>query len=119
MTYTRVIPRDLFNEASLLKCLARIYINLENLNVAITGGADLEHDGDAFDVQQNPDSGGLRCANVRLIVRGATCHLERPLNSRRTWPLYLTIDDDSDPIDVFADDGEFSPEMLDFLKGEK
>lgn len=27
MTYRRVIPRDLFNEADLLKCLGRLYID--------------------------------------------------------------------------------------------
>ena len=29
MTYRRVIPRDLFNEGNLLKCLGKLYVQAE------------------------------------------------------------------------------------------
>ncbi len=111
MSYTRVIPRDLFNEANLLKCIGRLYLNLESLN---TQHAEIEHDGETFDVQQNPDDGSISVANVSLFVRGYEYPLHRPLNSRDAWPLYLTTGD-GDDIEVFSDDGEFSPEMLTLL----
>lgn len=114
MAYRREIPRDLFNEANLLKCYGDIYINLETAgvrDVALVG------DGAAFDVQQDPGSGDLYLANVKLMVRGKAYRPSRPSNSRRAWPLYI-LDDDGEDIEVFADDGSFSSEMLAFLRGE-
>lgn len=113
MSHTLVIPRDLFNEANLLKCYGRIYLNLET---ADQPDVELEHDGEAFDVQEDFGSGGLFLANVKLKVRGSTCHLFRPLNSREDWPLYF-LDDIEEEIAVFAKDGSFSSEMLNFFAG--
>lgn len=111
MTYLRVIPRDLFNEANLLKCMGRIYINLENLNLP---HVSLSHDGEAFRIEQNEATGGLIVDNVRLTVRDEFCWLERPLNSRGEWPLYLETEDDA--IEVFDEGGAFTADMLRFLE---
>jgi hypothetical protein len=113
MSYVRVIPRDLFNEASLLKCYGRIYTNLETAGVQDAG---LEHDGEAFDIQQDEDDGSTHVANVKLMVRGEVCRLFRPMNSRGTWPLYF-VDDNEEELEVFAEDGSFSRELVDFLRG--
>ncbi|MBU9199912.1 hypothetical protein KTD31_00665 [Burkholderia multivorans] len=113
MSYSRVIPRDLFNEANLLKCYGRLYLNLEKAGAP---AVELVHDGEAFDVQQDDSSGAIFVANVKLKVRGVACKMYRPLNSREAWPLYLALDDDSE-IEVFNEDGDFSVEMLEFLKG--
>lgn len=114
MSYVRVIPRDLFNEANLLKCYGRLYINLETANFP---AVELEHDGEAFDVHQDENSGGLYVANVILRVRGEACYLHRPLNSREAWPLYYT-DAAGEEIAVFAEDGSFTQEMSDFLRSD-
>lgn len=112
MSYQRVIPRDLFNEANLLKCYGRIYINLETSGLR---GVELEGDGEAFDVQQDPGSGSLSIANVVLRVNEKPYTLFRPLNSREAWPLRL-VDENETEIAVFAPDGSFSQEMTAFLK---
>jgi len=112
MSYTRVIPRDLFNEGNLLKCYGQIYLNLETAGVP---GAKLEYDGDEFGVQQDLDSGALTLSNVNLVVRDRPYLLYRPVNSREAWPLYL-IDNNEESIAVFAADGSFSREMRDFLQ---
>jgi hypothetical protein len=114
MSYRREIPRDLFNEANLLKCYGRIYVNLETAGVP---DAELVYSGGAFDVQQDLSTGNLFLANVKLKVRGRECRLSRVLNSQRSWPLLLILDND-DEFDVFSDDGSFSPEMMEFLQGE-
>lgn len=114
MAYIRVIPRDLFNEANLLKCYGRIWINLETANLT---GVELVHDGKAFDIQQDESSGAIYVSNVRLIVRDEVIALRRGLNSRECWPLVAVLEDEED-ISVFLDDGSFSPEMLEFLKGQ-
>lgn len=107
MTYQREIPRDLFNEANLLKCYGRLWICLEDM------GQDglLVYDGDQFIVHQNETSGGIYIRNIMLVFKGKVFHLERPLNSREPYPLYLTIDDDNE-IAVFNDDGYFTDDML-------
>lgn len=110
--YLRVIPRDLFNEANLLKCYGRIYLLLETMNI---DGVSLEHDGEAFDVDQNPSSGGIFLRNVKLIVHGYAPDIERPLNARSSWPLYLTTSNDEE-ISVFDDNGDFTPDMLTYLQ---
>lgn len=125
MTYNRVIPRDLFNEASLLKCLGRMYILLENG----THRADMQYAGEGdtsagWNIQQNPHTGGIYADNVLLWISGTNpnrpglqrvAYLERPLNSRDPWPLWLERLDGEEldePIEVFTDAGDFTPEFL-------
>lgn len=113
MTYIRVIPRDLFNESSLLKCYGRLYICLEN----VAGhSAELREEfalGEEFRVLQSSDDGSISLANVGLYVRGERVPLSRPLNSRDPWPLWAVTGEDE--IEVFAGDGNLSPEFLAFI----
>lgn len=107
MAYNRVIPRDLFNEANLLKCYGQIYLNLEKLNLP---HVTFEHDGDEFNIIQNEDDGSLTIGNIELRVNGKIWRLHRPLNSRYSWPLYAMVGDLE--VEVFDDGGQFSHEML-------
>lgn len=109
MSYTRVIPRDLFNEANLLKCYGRLYICLERDfgELMHMGGEDgLER----FDIVQRPEDGWTYIANIPLTVRGVSYRLVRPLNSREPWPLYAEEigNPDADPIEVFDEHGNLS-----------
>lgn len=112
MSYFRVIPRDLFNEANLLKCYGRIYINLETAELP---HVEFIHDGEAFQVEQDASDGSLFISNVQLLVNGQPQNLRRPLNSRASWPLEL-VDDEQGNIPVFNADGTFTEEMLAYLK---
>ncbi len=56
----------------------------------------LDHDDELFAIDQHEDSGAIYIKNVRLVVRGTHVHIERPLNSRYAWPLYLTTPDDEE-----------------------
>jgi hypothetical protein len=122
MSYIRVIPRDLFNEASLLKCLGALYIALETAgDHRAKFGVD---DVDRFDIVQNPDDGSLYVANLPFLIGGSPYHLSRPLNSRAPWPLYAQRcwpgdrDDDS-VVSVFCEDGKLSGEFLRLINLEK
>ena len=108
MTYQRVIPRDLFNEANLLKCYGRIYINLEVTNAP---GVVLEHVGGPFVVIADYYSGDLSVENVKLLINGTELKLFRPLNSREEWPLYFRNKLDEE-VSVFNKDGSFTSEMI-------
>ena len=114
MSYERVIPRDLFNEANLLKCLGKVFINLENKPFGDIN-TELLHDGKPFDIQQNPEDGSTFCSNVVLLKNGNNIPMFRPLNSRRDWPL-MCCDNDGDEIFIFDDFGQFSYEFVEFLK---
>lgn len=110
MTYKRVMPRDLFNEANLLKCLGHLVLMIEgrsdyNANII---GSDIE---DGWSIQQNETTGGIYADNVLLFIGNKIAMLERPLNSREAWPLSVERLDGielEETIDVFDSDGNLS-----------
>lgn len=121
MSYTRVIPRDLFNEANLLKCYGRLAIALDIMG--LNDIASLPNDVESFDIVQDESDGSLYIENLPLEVRkklssrsfeSSYYRLFRPLNSRELWPLYATeIDNPSfDPIAVFDVNGNVTLEMM-------
>ena len=112
MPYARVMPRDLFNEANLLKCIGRIYLNLET---EPTATVLLEHDGGPFVIEQDSSTGDIYLANVHLKVNKKVYRLYRPLNSRGDWPLYL-VDENDEEISVFDKEGSFTIEMTELLR---
>ncbi len=112
MAYLRVVPRDLFNEANLLKCYGRLWILLDR------AGHDAKLDegcGEAFDIQQDPASGQLTVANLPFTIRGESWNLVRPLNSRGEWPLYAERDDEC--LSVFDQGGNLSDEFSSLIYG--
>lgn len=113
MTYTRVIPRDLFNEADLLKCLGRLWILLDETrgHSATLGDKDSEHDGTPFEIVQDENDGSITVANVPFRVRGIEWQLRRPLNARSPWPLYAN-DPNGEEYRVFDEAGNLSQEFL-------
>ena len=115
--YLRVMPRDLFNEGSLLTLHGRLVILLKETADHHASIAEQEVEG--FDVVQDPATGWISIDNFVFTVRGRRYRLSRPLNSRERWPLWLEdVDQESDfeAIAVFDDDGALSPEMLSFIK---
>lgn len=112
MSYLRVIPRDLFNEADLLKCLGQLWLHLDMLadGSTVLGDADGEHDGAPFDIQQDEGSGALTVANLPFFIGGRPYRLTRPLNARAKWPLYATDEEDGETR-VFDEEGNLSPEF--------
>lgn len=116
MSYIRVIPRDLFNEANLLKCYGRLWICLEN---RMGRGVEMPEDVERFEIVQRTDDGWTYIKNLPLKIGPRSFRLVRPLNSRHSWPLYAEeIDNpDADPIEVFDDDGELSQPFRDLLAG--
>jgi hypothetical protein len=110
MSYIRVLPRDLFNEANLLKCLGQLWLLIEGDDRA----KFLVEAVEAFDIEQDENDGSLSVVNLPFALRARLVHLSRPLNSRQPWPLYLSIpeDPDFDPIAVFNDVGDLSEDML-------
>jgi hypothetical protein len=109
MSYRRVIPRDLFNEANLLKCLGQLALATD-----IWLDVKLDHNGlDRFDIHQDPSDGSIFVNNLAVFVHGQRIHVSRPLNSRESWPLYAQHGDDVVP--VFDRAGALSDEFEDLI----
>lgn len=105
MGYRRVLPRDAFNEANLLKCIGFIALYRPNL---ITENVPY------FDIVQKESDDSIHCTNVWFKVGKRRCLIHRPINSRRPFPVYVTIKDED--IYIFDDDGLFSKDILKLLE---
>jgi hypothetical protein len=115
--YRRVLPRDLFNEASLLKCYGRLVIALEEKGLSVR--ATLAETVKSFEILMRSSDGFLFVNNLPLTVGDRAFRLVRPLNSRGAWPLYAEAigDPNFESVDVFDDHGDLSPEMLAVIQG--
>lgn len=112
MSYLRVIPRDLFNESKLLKCLGQLSLIAHdgidsNRNPA---RFQIEHDGEAFNIEQDPGTGNLYCSNIQLMVRSEAVFVGSRYNSKSPFPLVFGVDEEP----VFNDDGSLSDEFMVF-----
>ncbi len=113
MSYTRVIPRDLFNEAKILKCLGHLVLK----------GPLLERNGfkihqfncdESFGIDQR-SCGEMYCNNIFLSDPHGECiQLSTPLNSKLNYPLTYTTRDDKHDF-VFNDAGLLSDEFLELM----
>ncbi len=104
MAYVRVIPRDLFNEADLLKCLGRVWILLDKMHHHDAHFDD--GDGDPFMITQDESDGSISVSSLPFHINGNRWCLRRPLNARAPWPLYANRHDDE--VAVFTEDGVFT-----------
>lgn len=107
----RVIPRDLFNDANLLKCYGRLQLFLMDHPAFAGCTFGLEEDAleSQFDIHQTTD-GETFVANLQLTVHGVPVTLYRPLNAKGNWPLWFSID----CLDTLQ---EFETSPLEYLVG--
>ena len=116
MSYHRVIPRDLFNESKLLKCLGQLALHRHDY-YSIQQLIRLEYDPrQGFKIAQNPDDGNLYCANM-------ICRRKRDLkeiklstiyNDKSPYPLVYEVDNEYFG-HIFKDDGTFTDEFMDLI----
>ena len=87
--YRRVVPRDLFNEAKLLKCLGKVTLFIVD---GIIPGLNMEF-GDTwegFEILQNEDDGSIESGNISFFDNsGRAVEFFNPLNSKGPWPLMM------------------------------
>jgi hypothetical protein len=98
MTYYTVCPRDLFAQAKLLKCLARLSLLIHDGDQGwpVTNW-QLDHDGDGFPIRQDPNTGYLSCPTVRVTTHdGEPIYLHTGMPSKEMsadpWPLWADIE---------------------------
>lgn len=111
MTYLRVIPRDLFNEAKLLKCLGALVIACDTTPGLVVDWAE-GRDGERFLIEQDNNDGDLRCRNIEVSLHGRLLDIRLPYNSRDSWPLYAYVPSRDAEASVFDGEGKLTPEFL-------
>lgn len=118
--YQRVIPRDLFNESKLLKCLGRLVVAIEDGMLPTLKVIQPSDPADGFKVDLDEANNELWCQGLEFYCGRREVQFSTPYNSREDWPLIARIGN-SDAIDVFtSSDGpsRFSQEFLKLI-GDK
>lgn len=101
----KVAPRDLFNDANLLKCLGHLALKL-----GVQYGDERLTLPENYEIEQDPNSGDTYLVGCWLWSDAGEWRLRRPYNSREAWPLYAYGLDDQE-LSVFNDDGTLTPEF--------
>lgn len=110
--YNRVIPRDLFNEGKLLKCMGRLCLLIHDDLVPVKMSFD--EDVDKFEIGLI-DDGSLTIANLPVKIKGIQFLFKTTYNSKANYPLYVQSPDYEEYL-VFDEQGEFATEFKDFCE---
>ncbi len=114
MSYVRVLPRDLFNEAKLLKCIGQIALLVHDRKISglqVVAGRCF-----GFIVEQDESDGSIGVANVDFRdPAGRLVHFRTRMNSQAPYPVVMTyLSEDYEPLN---EHGEWVlPDDL-FLRG--
>lgn len=108
-TYTRVIPRDFFNEAKLLKCMGQLALKI--LDAQTPCNIRIEEEGEPFRIELS-EEGSLFVANYNVFVKDVLCTFKTTYNSKSNWP--LLCEHDYNEYRVFDDSGNWDDEFLNF-----
>lgn len=103
MSYMRVLPRDAFNEAKLLKCLGQLIIEIEKIPELEFNFYD-ENQG--FKIEQYDMDGTLWADNFHLFFKGypeVPISIYNPYNSKDTYPMWFEFGTYADRL--FNDNG--------------
>lgn len=89
MSYHRVMPRDLFNESKLLKCLGFITLMIHENRIK---GLVVEHETEktGFVIRQNQNDGSIYVENLHFMSsKGEPVYFYHPLNSKYNFPITM------------------------------
>ena len=114
-SYRRVLPRDLFNEAKLLKCLGQLSLMIHDGKCELR----VEHSDElwpGFVISQDESDGGIEVVNLVFSTpNGTELRLKTGLNARESYPLFCELPD-GDELEVFTEDGTLRQEFLRRIK---
>ena len=106
----RILPRDAFNDANLLKCVGKLSLLVADTQAGIL---TLTYDGEPFIIEQCEGDGSTFVGNIQFYVGDVPLHVSRPMNAREAWPLYAELYDIE--YSVFDNDGNLTPEFKELL----
>lgn len=112
--YVRVLPRDLFNESKLLKCIGRLCLLIHDRQTPVE--MSFEDTGESFAVGLL-EEGSLHISNLVICIKGKPFLFKTTYNSKASYPLNLEYE----YVDylVFDEAGEFTEEFKEFCETVK
>lgn len=111
--YERVVPRDFFNEAKLLKCMGRLALLVLDRTVPNGLNIEIEESGEPFEIDLT-DGSELFVANYPVTVNGYEAFFFTAYNSKAAYPFYCRINDID--YEVFTDSGDWHPDFIQLSK---
>lgn len=100
MSYARVLPRDLFNEAKLLACIGRLCMLIHD---GVINNLTFEHYDNEFKIEQDTSDGSISVTNIVFFTDNKEIiTFYHPLNSKGKWSLENGVGDK-----VFDDEGDY------------
>ena len=102
--YKRVLPRDAFNEAKLLKCIGKLTMMIEDGELPAW---HYHYDGDALNIVQDESDGSISVANITFWRNKKQVHVMTPLNSKDIWPAIMM--DNDEEYYLFGENGNYMP----------
>lgn len=106
--YSRVIPRDFFNEAKLLKCMG--FLALYILERKVPFQMKIKESGEPFEIIRNDEHDMLIVQNYEVYIKGEVYEVGTLYNSKDNFPLYAIIDDEE--VKVLDEGGKFTEEFM-------
>jgi hypothetical protein len=112
LNYDRVLPRDLFNEAKLLKCVGRLCLLIHDDKAP--DGVKFEHNSDAFEIGMTTD-GDLTISNIKFFINDKEIMFVTRYNNKANYPFFVQ---DEEYLDhrVFDEQGNLDNEFIQFCK---
>lgn len=119
MGYSRVLPRDLFNEAKLLKCLGQLFLAYHDGKFVHEVAFEHTDAESGFVIARDDDNNELYCQNLQFFVKTKSTtdpqrevSLQSPYNSKSPYPLVAHCNVYESPVPVFKDDGTFDDDFV-------
>lgn len=104
MTYKRVLPRDAFNEAKLLKCIGKLTLMIED---GMLPEWQYHHDSEPFNIVQDDSDGSISVSNITFWHNKKRVRVSTGLNSKENWPMVMQKNDSE--YYLFSEDGRYMP----------
>lgn len=108
--YERVVPRDLFNEAKLLKCIGLVALMILDNKTPVAMA--IEEHGNAFKIGLL-DDGYLTITNYEISIKGNPYTFKCQYNSKSNYNLFVEYN--YCEYLVFDEKGNFYTEFIDFV----
>ncbi len=113
--YKRVIPRDLFNESKLLKCIGRLSLLIHDFKIPCKmglGGPAMN--GEPFKIALMDDN-NLTISNLEISINKKLHIFKTTYNNKDNYPLFCQTFDYSEIL-VFDESGEFTQDFINYVK---
>lgn len=104
MTYERVLPRDAFNEAKLLKCISKITLLILD---GLLPDFKYDYDNGAIDIVQDQSDGSIYIKNIIFYYKDRIVTLKTSSNNEENWPLIMVLGDEE--YYLFNENGDIMP----------